>query len=68
MPTPEHDPSMNDSQRLVRIETLLINLISRGDDHEMRLRRLEKILYIGIGFGAAAGSAVGSFVGRLPGV
>ena len=66
MQLPEHDPTMNDSQRLVRIETLLLNIVSKGDDHETRIRRLEKVLYIGIGFAAAAGSAVGSYLGRIP--
>ncbi len=65
---PEHDPTMNDSQRLVRIETLLLNIITKGDDHEARIRRLEKVLYIGIGIAATAGSAVGSYVGSLSGV
>lgn len=60
------DPSLTDSQRLVRIETLLLGIATRGDDHEARIRRLEKVLYIGIGFAAAAGSAVGSYLGRVP--
>jgi hypothetical protein len=68
MNTPEHDPTMSDSQRLIRIETLLIGMGSRGDDHEIRIRRLEKVLYIGIGFAAAAGSAAGSFIGQMGGV
>lgn len=57
---------VTDSERLVRIETLLINIASKGDDHEIRIRRLEKVLYAGIGFAAAIGSAAGSFIGQLP--
>ena len=68
MHVPEHDPTMNDSQRLVRIETLLLNIVAKGEDHEARIRRLEKVLYIGIGVAAAGGSAVGSYIGSLTGV
>lgn len=57
---------VTDSERLVRIETLLIAMTSKGDDHELRIRRLEKVLYAGIGFAAAIGSAAGSFIGQLP--
>jgi hypothetical protein len=59
---------MNDSQRLVRIETLLRGISSKGDDHEIRIRRLEKVLYIGIGVAAAGGSAIGSYIGQLGGI
>lgn len=62
----EIDPTMTDSQRLVRIETLLIGMADRGNDHETRIRRLERVLYIGIGLAASMGSAVGSYVGQLP--
>lgn len=64
----ELDPTMNDSQRLVRIETLLLGISSKGDDHEIRIRRLEKVLYIGIGVAAAGGSAIGSYIGQLGGI
>lgn len=60
------DPSMNDSQRLVRIETILISMASGASDHEERIRKLERVLYIGIGFAAAVGSAAGSYIGQLP--
>ena len=68
MSTPEHDPTMSDSQRLVRIETLLIGMNNSDLDHEVRLRRLEKVLYIGIGMAAAGGSAIGSYIGQLGGI
>lgn len=60
------EPGISDSERLIRIETLLLGMTARGDDHETRLRRLEKVLYAGIGFAAAVGSAVGSAVGQIP--
>lgn len=55
---------LNDSQRLVVIETLVRE--SRDDhlDHEKRIRVLEKIVWVGMGLSAAAGSAVGSFIGQ----
>jgi hypothetical protein len=56
------DKAMTDSERLVRIETMLEGITDRDRDFETRLRRLEKILYIGIGLAAALGSAGGSFV------
>lgn len=56
----------SDSERLIRIETLLIGLATKDDDHESRIRRLEKVLYAGIGFAAAVGSAAGSYIGQLP--
>lgn len=60
------DPTMNDSQRLVRIETLVVGMASSASDHEQRIRKLERVLYIGIGFAAAVGSAAGSYIGQLP--
>ena len=68
MNPPDHDPTMSDSQRLVRIETLLIGMASSDTDHETRIRRLEKVLYIGIGVAAAGGSAIGSYIGQLGGI
>lgn len=55
-----------DSERLVRIETLLESLTGGRDDHETRIRRLERILWIGMGVAASLGSAAGSYVGSLP--
>ncbi len=67
-PAPMADipPATNDTQRLIRIETLLEQQITNDNDHETRIRRLERMLYIGIGAGAAFGSAVGSYIGNLP--
>lgn len=57
----------DDAQRLMRIETLLIGMATRDDDHETRIRRMEKILWIGMGFSAAVGSAAGSYIGNISG-
>lgn len=56
-----------DTERLMRIETLLVGIAARDDDHETRIRKLERALYIGMGVAAALGSAVGSTVGTLLG-
>lgn len=60
------EPGVSDSERLIRIETLLLGQADSTKDHENRIRRLEKVLYIGIGIAAAGGSAVGSYIGQLP--
>ncbi len=60
------EPGVSDSERLIRIETILLSMKDSGDDHETRIRRLEKVLYIGIGIAAAGGSAIGSYIGQLP--
>lgn len=56
----------DDSARLVRIETLLEGIAAKDQDFEVRLRRVERVMWIGIGLSASLGSAVGSFVGRMP--
>lgn len=55
----------NDTNRLIRIETLLVGIAARDDDHETRIRKLERALYIGIGLAAALGSAIGSLAGNV---
>ena len=60
------EPGVSDSERLIRIETLLVQFSDHTKDHETRIRRLEKVLYIGIGIAAAGGSAVGSYIGQMP--
>lgn len=59
----EPDPVLT---RLAVIETKIDQVISKDTDHEARIRRLERALWMGIGFAAALGSAVGSFVGQIP--
>lgn len=53
--------------RLVRIETKLDAQLTRSDDHETRLRRLERALWLATGAAAAAGGVVGSIASRLMG-
>jgi hypothetical protein len=54
-------------ERLTRIETKLDAAISRGDDHEHRLRRLERAVWVATGAAAAVGGAVGSVAHHLVG-
>lgn len=39
----------------------------RLNDHELRIRRLERALWVGVGFSAAVGSAAGAAVSKLLG-
>lgn len=59
------DYPRSDTERLVRIETLLEGIATKDNDFESRLRKLERIVWIGVGLSAAAGSALGSFVGQV---
>lgn len=59
------DVTRTDSERLVRIETLLEGIAAKDNDFEARLRRVERIIWVGIGAASSVGSAVGSFVGIL---
>lgn len=52
-------------ERLTRIETKLDTAIGRVDDHESRIRRLERALWPATGAAATAGGAVGSIASRL---
>lgn len=51
--------------RLVSIETKLDISISRVDDHETRLRRLERAVWVAAGAAAAGGGVVGSIAQQL---
>ena len=59
------------SDRLTRNETKLDDLEkavnSPGSDQETRIRKLEKIVWIAMGFAAALGGTVGGFVSNLMG-
>lgn len=48
--------------RLVRIEIKLDQVIHLGTDHETRIRKLERALWLATGAAAAAGGTVGAFV------
>ncbi|HEX4816711.1 MAG TPA: hypothetical protein VFV66_28550 [Nonomuraea sp.] len=54
-------------ERLARIETKLDNAIGRADDHETRIRRLERALWLVTGAAAAVGGALGSIVQQVLG-
>lgn len=55
---------MNDeAERLVRVETKLDILIERKDDHETRIRRVERLAWLVAG---AAGLAGGYLAKLLP--
>jgi hypothetical protein len=53
--------------RLVSIETKLDLSIGRVDDHETRLRRLERTVWIAAGVAAAGGGAVGAVARQIMG-
>ncbi|MEU9888678.1 hypothetical protein [Sphaerisporangium sp. NPDC051011] len=53
--------------RLVRIETKLDMAINRGDDHETRLRKLERLVWIAAGAAATGGGVVGAIVRQAVG-
>lgn len=58
---------MTDSQRLVRIETLLEGLVKRDDDHEVRIRRLERWQWLATGLAGGIGGVLGQAARSLLG-
>jgi hypothetical protein len=52
-------------ERLVRIETKLDVSNRTHDDHEARIRKLERSLWIAMGFAAALGGVAGQLAGFL---
>ena len=58
-----------DHDRLVEMHTILMGQLSPGmTDHEQRIRRLERAVWIATGVAAAIGSAVGSAIGQVAGL
>ena len=55
------------AERLARIEVKLDAVLSKHDDHESRLRRLERALWVVTGFAAALGGGIGSVITKLLG-
>jgi hypothetical protein len=49
------------------VKQQVIDLVSRGDDHETRIRSLERRIYWASGFAAAFASAITALVGRAVG-
>ncbi|SDT69409.1 hypothetical protein [Jiangella sp. DSM 45060] len=60
------DAITSDHDRIVEIHTLLReHLAPKVLDHETRIRKLERALWIAAGLAAAGGSAIGSYVGGV---
>ncbi len=53
--------------RLVRIETKLDRALADQADHEQRIRKVERVVWIAAGVAAAAGAAGGSVAGLITG-
>lgn len=51
--------------RLTRIETKLDVANGRVDDHETRLRKLERAVWLAAGFATAGGGVLGTLAQRL---
>jgi hypothetical protein len=54
-------------ERLTRIEVKLDAAMSRGDDHETRIRRLERVVWIAAGAAATGGGLLGSIIQQMTG-
>lgn len=54
-------------ERLTRIEVKLDTQLTRADDHEQRIRRLERLMWGAAGAAAAAGGAIGAFAQQILG-
>lgn len=52
---------------LARIETKLDEALRQGADHERRLRKLERVAWVGVGLALAGGGAAGTVAGLLSG-
>jgi hypothetical protein len=50
------------NERLVRIEVKLDQALIQHGDHETRIRRLERALWMAAGFAATAGGGVGALL------
>jgi hypothetical protein len=50
---------------LARIETKLDMALARSDDHEGRIRKLEKAVWLAAGFAAAGGGLIGTVVTQM---
>ena len=51
--------SVTDSQRLVRIETLIEQMAKGDTDHEIRIRRLERWQWLATGLAGGIGGVLG---------
>lgn len=60
---PNPQPVLIETQ-LALIDQKVTQLLTQDNDHEARIRKLERMVWIATGFAAAIGSAVGSFIGQ----
>lgn len=54
-------------ERLTRIEVKLDTAIARGDDHETRIRRLERVVWVAAGAAATGGGVLGAIIRQAVG-
>lgn len=60
-------PEAAEIERLTRIEVKLDNFITVYTDHETRLRKLERAVWIATGFATAAGGGLGALITQVMG-
>lgn len=54
-------------ERLTRIEVKLDAQLARADDHETRIRRMERMLWLAAGAATAAGGVLGTIAQQIMG-
>lgn len=54
--------------RLARIEVKLDQALASTSDHETRIRRLERAIWLAVGFASAGGGAAGAVISKLIGM
>jgi hypothetical protein len=59
------DPGQAELERLVRIETKLDMFNTSSADHESRIRRLERSMWIAVGASAVGGGLLGQLIAPL---
>ncbi|MGH4001541.1 MAG: hypothetical protein ACRDTJ_29230 [Pseudonocardiaceae bacterium] len=57
--------NLTDRDLLIAVHTNVETLVKASDDHEARIRRLERWQYIATGLAAAAGSGVGAGIASV---
>ena len=61
-PVPDPPQAMTDSQRLVRIETLLELTTKQNSDFEARIRKLERWQWLATGLAGGIGGVLGQAI------
>lgn len=54
-------------ERLIRIEAKIDGFLNTHVDHEQRIRKLEKAVWLATGFATTAGGGLGALVSQLLG-